>query len=84
MFQENKHSNIVVSLYTTALARKTLRRYIDDVLNAGCELLYVDTDSVIFKHPKGVKPIKDGIYLGEMTKEHADYDIKEFVSGGPK
>ena len=85
LIQSNAYSNIVVSLYTTALARQRLRRYADKVLkDKRCTLLYADTDSLIIKHPKGVKPIEDGMYLGEMTKEYPDYDIKEFISAGPK
>lgn len=49
-----------------------------------CKLLYVDTDSVIFKHPKGKCPIPEGEYLGEMTKENPDYKIDEFCAAGPK
>jgi hypothetical protein len=50
----------------------------------GCTILYVDTDSVIFKHPKGMEVLKEGQFLGEMTREYADYIIVEFIAGGPK
>jgi len=39
---------------------------------------------VIFKHPKGMNPIPEGRFIGEMTREYDDYGIKEFVAGGPK
>jgi hypothetical protein len=28
--------------------------------------------------------LKEGQYLGEMTREYADFYILEFIAGGPK
>jgi len=42
----------------------------------------LDTDSIVFSHPKDVEPIKNGNYLGEMMREYKDFVILEFYSGG--
>jgi hypothetical protein len=44
----------------------------------------VDTDSVLFKHPKGENVLSEGQFLGEMTREYSEFNIVEFVAGGPK
>jgi hypothetical protein len=45
--QENATSNIVVSLYTTSIARLKLFSYLRQIEKVpGCTILYVDTDSV--------------------------------------
>lgn len=68
-----------------SIARLKLFSYLRKVERTpGCEILYVDTDSVLFKHPKGLVVIKEGQYLGEMTREYADFNIIEFIAGGPK
>jgi len=46
--KENKNSNIVVSLYTTAIARLKLISYVQMVLNSGCTLLYCGTNNMLF------------------------------------
>jgi hypothetical protein len=43
---------------------------------------HLDTDSIIFSHPRGVEPIKDGKYLGEMSQEYKNFEIVECCSGG--
>uniref|UniRef100_A0A914IFF8 DNA-directed DNA polymerase n=2 Tax=Globodera rostochiensis TaxID=31243 RepID=A0A914IFF8_GLORO len=70
---------------TTSAARVKLYEYMEKVYSAeGCKLLYCDTDSLIFTHPRGVCPLKEGNFLGEMTREYGDSDILEFVAAGPK
>uniref|UniRef100_A0A914H7T2 DNA-directed DNA polymerase n=1 Tax=Globodera rostochiensis TaxID=31243 RepID=A0A914H7T2_GLORO len=82
---EHRVSNIILSLWTTSAARIKLYEYMEQVYRTkGCKLLYCDTDSLIFTHPRGVCPLKEGKFLGEMTREYADNEILEFVSGGPK
>ena len=83
--QENSTSNIVVSLVTTSMARLRLLNYMQQVENAGdCSLLYTDTDSVVFKHPKNMCPLPEGEFLGEMSREYADFHLDRFVAAGPK
>uniref|UniRef100_A0A183C6Y3 DNA-directed DNA polymerase n=1 Tax=Globodera pallida TaxID=36090 RepID=A0A183C6Y3_GLOPA len=54
--KEHSVSNIFLSLWTTSAARIKLYEYMEQVYRAeGCKLLYCDTDSLIFTHPKGPK-----------------------------
>uniref|UniRef100_A0A914DWP8 DNA-directed DNA polymerase n=1 Tax=Acrobeloides nanus TaxID=290746 RepID=A0A914DWP8_9BILA len=57
---EHPSSNIVLALWTTSAARVHLYTQMRAIENtSGCSLLYTDTDSVIFKHPVGVMPVKN-------------------------
>ncbi|KAL3119299.1 hypothetical protein niasHT_000077 [Heterodera trifolii] len=83
--KEHKVSNIVLSLWTTSAARIKLYEYMEQVYRKErSKLLYCDTDSLALAHPKGRCPLKEGKFLGEMTREYADSEILEFVSAGPK
>ena len=70
---------------TTAQARIELYRYLVLLQE---QILYFDTDSVIFSTAPGQNDIACGTDLGEMTDELASYGpgsyAMEFVSGGPK
>lgn len=48
------------------------------------ELLYTDTDSVIFVTKKGSCPLETGLHLGEFKDEYPCYEIVEYCSGGAK
>jgi hypothetical protein len=50
----------------------------------GCNVLYTDTDSVVFSSPIGVNPIAEGEFLGEMSREYANFRIERFAAAGPK
>jgi hypothetical protein len=77
--------NIVLSLFTTAAGRLKLYDYMEQVASAPhCKLLYVDTDSVFFMHPKGQMPISTGLFLGDMTNQYPNRCIKSFYSTGCK
>ncbi|XP_054259601.1 uncharacterized protein LOC128984320 [Macrosteles quadrilineatus] len=77
--------NVCIAAYTTAQARLKLYEYLDAL---GAQVLYYDTDSVLFYHRQGLYRVPTGDYLGEMTDELVDYGpgsyITELVSGGPK
>ncbi|KAL3102391.1 hypothetical protein niasHT_020822 [Heterodera trifolii] len=83
---ENKYSNVVISLFTTSMARLYLYEALKKVADApGCEILYYDTDSVIYVHPEDNDPLPTGKgHLGELTDEKPDHDIMEFISAGCK
>lgn len=50
-----------------------------------CELLYCDTDSIMYKHPENFDPLPAGKgHLGELTNETPDHSIETFISGGCK
>jgi DNA polymerase elongation subunit (family B) len=83
--RENANSNTVVALYTTAIARMRLLSYLDNILKQpGCTVLYTDTDSVMFKHPRNVAILESGRYLGEMSEEYCGFEIEKFIAAGPK
>ena len=81
---DNK-TNIFLASFTTMWARLKLYGVLDK-LNQN--ILYFDTDSVIFKTKKSdnLNYLPIGNYLGELTNEISPQDgyIVEFVSGGPK
>jgi hypothetical protein len=72
-------TNIAIAAFTTAYAR--LRLY-DAMEAVGRDVLYCDTDSVIFRN-RG--QLVTGPFLGDLTNELDEEDrIVEFVSTGPK
>ena len=79
---DNGKRNIFIAAFTTCHARLKLYSYLEQL---GEQVLYFDTDSVIYKRKPGQVAIPLGDYLGEMTNELDNGDhIVEFVSGGPK
>lgn len=80
-----KTVNVVLAAFTTSQARLKLYEHLE-VLQT--QVLYYDTDSVIYVQREGQHTVPTGDYLGQMTDELADYGegsyISEFVSGGPK
>lgn len=80
--EEDPKSNVFLATFTTSWARLKLYKVLDQL---GEDVLYHDTDSVIYICRPGVNEVPLGDYLGELTDEldPGDY-IQEFVSGGPK
>lgn len=81
-----KHVSVGVGICTTTNARIALY---DVMSKLGRDILYCDTDSVLFILRKGkTNPLKTGSYLGELTDELSSYGensyIEEYVSLGPK
>src|SRR5204863_8583987 len=77
--------NVVIAAYTTAQARLKLYEHLEAL---GGQVLYYDTDSVLYILKDKLYRVPTGDYLGEMTDELVEYGpgsyIVEFVSGGPK
>ena len=73
--------NIFIACFTTALARLKLYAELEK-LNE--QVLYYDTDSVIYSCKPGEVKIPTGIFLGEMTDELEGDAITVFGSAGPK
>lgn len=74
-------TNIFIVAFTTCWARLKLYSYLHILQK---NVLYYDTDSVIYTWKPDQPKIETGDFLGEMTDElNGDY-IKEFVSGGAK
>ena len=83
--EENTSSNIVLSLWTTSAARIKLLKALQTVSNTpDCEILYMDTDSVIYVHPTNNDLLKCGPHFGEFTDECIGKEIVEYVCGGCK
>ena len=79
---KSKKTNIFIAAFTTAQARLKLYSYLDPLRD---QVLYYDTDSVIYSCKPGQTTIALGNYLGDMTSElNEDDNITEFVSGGAK
>ncbi|KAL3115609.1 hypothetical protein niasHT_011958 [Heterodera trifolii] len=82
---EHTTSNIVISLWTTSCARLKLHDYMVQVdQREDSDLLYTDTDSVVVLHKRETTPLETGEFLGQMSEEYLDYDIKTFICGGAK
>ena len=74
-------TNIFIACFTTAPARLKLHAKLEKL---GEQVLYYDTDSVIYRWKEGEPFIPTGIFLGEMTDELGGDTIMEFGSAGPK
>lgn len=84
-------TNPYIAAFTSSYARIKLYEAISKV---GENVLYYDTDSVIYVVRDGDDPLQIGDYLGDLTNELKDWYnhrgekregyITEFVSGGPK
>ena len=74
-------TNIFVAAFTTCHARLKLYESLDTLQQ---QVLYYDTDSVVYKWRPGQPSIAAGDFLGDMTDELDGDVITEFVSGGAK
>ncbi|XP_041479156.1 uncharacterized protein LOC121426824 isoform X1 [Lytechinus variegatus] len=80
------NTNVVVAAFTTCHARLKLYSYIE---NLGENVLYFDTDSIIYLKDAKVRDIPTGNFLGDMTDElEKDFGmgsyITELLALGPK
>lgn len=79
-----KTNNLPIAACVTSYARLHLYRYLNMVIENDLELLYCDTDSIIYVLQKNGIKIPEGSFLGEMSVEFEDRKITEFICGGPK
>ena len=80
---ENGKTNLFIAAFTTCHARLKLYGYLHALQQ---QVLYFDTDSVIYSRREGEPSLENGDYLGDLTDELStpgDF-IVEFTSGGPK
>ena len=74
-------TNIFTASFTTSLARLELYKYLELLKN---QVVYFDTDSIIYLWREGLPGVETGPFLGQMKDETAGVPIHEFVTGGPK
>ena len=79
--EPSSKTNIFIAAFTTCWARLKLYSYLHELQQ---QVLYYDTDSVIYRWKPGQTSIPVGDFLGEMTDELEGDVITEFVSGGAK
>ena len=80
----SNQTNVAIAAFVTSQAR--LKLYSEMKL-LGERVMYVDTDSIIFKRDRNLYSPQLGDYLGEFTNEIDPTEgshIVEFVSAGPK
>ena len=77
----NRKTNIFIAAFTTCYVRLKFYSYLTQ-LNK--QVLYYDTDSVIYRWKEGQPSILIGNFLGEMTDELEGDVIQTFISGGAK
>ena len=77
----NFRTNVFIAAFTTCHARLKLYSYLKTL---GEQVLYYDTDSVIYKWSAGLPKVPTGDFLGDLKDELEGDVIVEFVSGGPK
>ena len=73
-------TNIFIACFTTAMARLKLYKELEKL---GEQVLYYDTDSVIYRWKECQHYVPTGIFFGEMTDELERDPIVEFGSAGP-
>ena len=74
-------TNIFIASFTKASARLELYNYLDMLQE---QVLYFDTDSIIYLWRNGLPQVETGPFLGQMKDETEGEPIQEFVTGGPK
>ncbi|CAG2257249.1 unnamed protein product [Mytilus edulis] len=74
-------TNIFLATFTTSWARLKLNDVLDQLKE---NVLYHDTDSVIYTERRNAQTLSLRDYLGDFTDELEGHYIEEFVSGGPK
>ena len=81
--EDNPSSNIYIATFTTCWARLKLYSILEQLDR---NVLYYDTDSIIYVSDDKVTDPPLGDYLGELTDElgGGGVYIDEYVSGGPK
>ena len=83
------NTSVIVAAFITAYARLSLIRELMKIDESGQEVLYADTDSIVFVHKPGKYLPEIGEYIGQMSDEIVgEYvigaKITEFYSTGPK
>jgi hypothetical protein len=79
---DGRHSNVYLGCLTTCYARLAL---LDLMERVSPNVMYVDTDSVMYLSTPGCTELPTGCYLGQLTDELKPFErISEFVTTAPK
>jgi len=77
------HGNLLFGAKVTEHARCVLHTQMIEIIADGGEIIYCDTDSIIFARKKGGRNLL-GIGLGKWTDEYPDDTIKSVIALAPK
>ena len=85
----NQNTSLAIASFVTSYARIELMKVIDEIEEIPGRILYMDTDSVIFKYKEGQPKPKTDDYLGcladEISKDYGENAVcTKFCSLGPK
>ena len=85
----NQNTSLAIASFVTSYARIELMKVIDEIEKIPGRILYMDTDSVIFKYKEGQPKPKTDDYLGcladEISKDYGENAVcTKFCSLGPK
>ena len=84
--QTNRLSNVIIGSMITSVARIKIYQEKMKLDKAGCQVHYMDTDSVIYSFPDKDfdLPIEEGYSYGQFKPEVPNRSIQEFCSLGTK
>lgn len=74
-------NNVFIATFTTVYAHLKLYGYLEQLQE---NVLYTDTDSLIYVVKNGQIPLKLGNYLADLMDELGSDIIQEFAAAGPK
>ena len=74
-------TNIFIASFITSWARLELYSYLEKLQE---QVLYFDTDTIIYLWLEGLPEVETCLFLGEMKDEIEGVPIKEFITGGLK
>lgn len=77
-------NNLPVACFVTSHARLHLYSFIEQVQQIGAQLLYCDTDSLMYVRKLNGGRVTEGDRLGQMAREFKNRKIVEFIAAGPK
>lgn len=82
--EHSPKTNVILAAFTTAHARKVLYGYMDG-LEDKTQIVYCDTDSIMYIQNGTQRDIPTGRFLGDMTDElPPSVRVDEFFCAGPK
>ena len=78
----SRNSNVIIALYTTSHARIKLLKAMEKLHPS--QMLYVDTDSIMYISRPNLPMLPDSCFLGELSDALSGRKIHIYGSAGPK